>query len=149
MGYGGPPLANYGQRLGGWIIDWLILLIPCGLVSVATDSIHTHNGATGSGFNVGMPGSLLSPIIVILYGTLMCGRGRGQTIGMMAAGTRAVNTAGQPIGYPMALWRAVFEWVLAVLLFIPWVIDILWPIWDPQNQTLHDKVSRTVVVQSR
>jgi len=33
------------------------------------------------------------------------------------------------------------------LFFIPWVIDMLFPIWDSRNQTLHDKVSNTVVVK--
>jgi uncharacterized RDD family membrane protein YckC len=97
-----------------------------------------------------MPGALLSPIIVVVYGTVMCGSRRGQTLGMMVAGTRAVRAStGEPIGYLAALWRAVFEWVLVVLLFLPWVIDVLFPIWDPRKQTLHDKVSGTVVVQRR
>ena len=35
-----------------------------------------------------------------------------------------------------------------VLLFIPWVIDMLFPLWDPMRQCLHDKVSRTIVIQA-
>ena len=27
------------------------------------------------------------------------------------------------------------------------LLDLLWPLWDPRNQTLHDKVARTVVVR--
>jgi uncharacterized RDD family membrane protein YckC len=30
---------------------------------------------------------------------------------------------------------------------VPWIVDMLFPIWDPMNQTLHDKVSGTVVVR--
>jgi uncharacterized RDD family membrane protein YckC len=141
-------LANYGQRLGGWLLDWLILLIPSLLISAVTHSLHTYHNSTGAGFHVGMPGALLSPIIVVIYGTVMCGGRRGQTLGMMVAGTRAVKAStGEPIGYPAALGRAVFEWVLVVLFFLPWVLDVLFPIWDARNQTLHDKVSGTVVIQ--
>jgi hypothetical protein len=28
------------------------------------------------------------------------------------------------------------------------LIDMLFPLWDPKNQTLHDKATRTIVVQS-
>jgi uncharacterized RDD family membrane protein YckC len=145
-----PILANYGQRLGGWLLDWLILLVPSVLVSALTHSIHTHHSVGSSSFNIGMPGSLISPVIVVIYGTLMCGNRRGQTLGMMVAGTRAVRAStGEPIGYLAAFGRAVFEFVLAVLFFLPWVLDVLFPLWDPKKQTLHDKVSGTVVIQRR
>ena len=47
-----------------------------------------------------------------------------------------------------AFARALLEYVLALVLFIPWVIDMLFPLWDPMNQTLHDKATRTVVIKS-
>ena len=31
----GPALADYGSRLGGWLIDWLILLVVCGVISAS------------------------------------------------------------------------------------------------------------------
>jgi len=31
-------------------------------------------------------------------------------------------------------------------LFFPWVLDVLFPLWDAKNQTLHDKVAGTVVI---
>ena len=37
--------------------------------------------------------------------------------------------------------------LLAVLFVIPWIIDMLWPLWDDRNQTLHDKVVGTVVLR--
>ncbi len=147
MGPAQPVLANYGQRLGGWLLDWLILLVASLMVSALTHSLHTYHSSTSAGFFIGMPGALLAPILVVVYGTLMCGSRRGQTLGMMVAGTRAVKAStGEPIGYPAALGRAVSEWLFFVLLFLPWVIDVLFPTWDPRRQTLHDKVSGTVVI---
>jgi uncharacterized RDD family membrane protein YckC len=66
---------------------------------------------------------------------------------MMIVGTRAVRLAtGRPIGYGAALGRAAFEELMAAIFFVPWVVDVLFPLWDPMNQTLHDKVSGTIVV---
>jgi uncharacterized RDD family membrane protein YckC len=153
----GPPLADYGLRLGGWLIDWLILLVICGVISALTHSFHYSHVATNfngfssdnRNFRWGMPGALLSPLIVIAYGTLMCGSSRAQTLGMMVTRTKAVKvSSGAPIGYPAALGRALFEWLLAVIFFLPWVLDMLFPLWDSQKQTLHDKVSGTIVIRA-
>jgi uncharacterized RDD family membrane protein YckC len=154
----GPALANYGQRLGGWLIDWLILLVVTLLLSAVTHSFHYSHLVTNYGngsstdvhFAWGFPGSLLSPLVIVLYGTLTCGSRRGQTLGMMVAGTRAVKVGtGAPIGYGAALGRALFEELMAALLIVPWVIDQLFPLWDDRNQTLHDKVSGTLVVRTK
>jgi uncharacterized RDD family membrane protein YckC len=154
--YAGPQLANYGLRLGGWVIDWLILLVVCGVISAVTHSFHYSHVATNvngfysdnRSFRLGMPGALLSPLIVVVYGTLMCGSNRAQTIGMMVTGTKAVKlSTGAAIGFPAALGRALFEWLLAIVFFLPWVLDMLFPLWDPRNQTLHDKVSGTIVIR--
>ncbi len=154
--YAGPQLANYGARLGGWLIDWLILLVVCGVISGLTHSFHySHFATNGNGFSSnnsnfrwGMPGALLTPLIVVLYGTFMCGSRRAQTVGMMVAGTKAVKlSTGAPIGYPTALGRALFEWLMIAVFFFPWVLDMLFPLWDPKNQTLHDKVSGTIVIR--
>lgn len=154
---GGPPLADYGQRLGGWLIDWLILLVICGVLSAITHSFHYSHVATNfngfssnnRSFRWGMPGVLLSPLIVVAYGTLMCGSGRAQTLGMMVTKTKAVKiSTGAPIGYAAALGRALFEWLLAAAFFLPWILDMLFPLWDPKKQTLHDKVSGTIVIRA-
>jgi uncharacterized RDD family membrane protein YckC len=150
----GPLLASYGQRLGGWLIDWVILLVVASLISAVTHSIHyTHISTTANGthwnFRWGMPGALLGPLIIVVYGTLMCGNKRAQTLGMMVAGTKAVKAStGAPIGYPAALGRALFEWLMAAIFFFPWVLDMLFPLWDAKKQTLHDKVSGTIVVRA-
>jgi uncharacterized RDD family membrane protein YckC len=151
-----PPLANYGARLGGWLLDWLIvgaISIPFLLLfhAIAHNTTFTSINGTathGTNFHIGTKGILIQAVIVLVYGTLLCGSKRGQTIGMMAVGTRAADIAtGAQIGYPRAFGRALFEYVLALALFIPWVIDMLFPLWDPMNQTLHDKATKTIVVK--
>ncbi len=68
---------------------------------------------------------------------------------MMAVRAKAVDAAGGgPIGHARALGRVLFEYLLFVLLFAPWVLDMLFPLWDPRRQTLHDKITNTVVIKA-
>lgn len=152
----GPPLASYGARLGGWLLDWVIVGVfsaPFLLLFHAINhstTITSVNGTTThtTALHVGAKGLLIHGLVVLAYGTLFCGSQRGQTIGMMVAGTRAVDkVAGSPIGYARAFGRALLEYVLVIALFIPWVIDMLFPLWDPMNQTLHDKATNTIVIK--
>ncbi len=148
------PFANYGRRLGGWLIDWVItsaigaiVLLP--LHAVQQTNTLGVNGSSRFGFSVSPQGILLSALIVIIYGTAFVGSRRGQTPGMMVVRVRAIDAAsGQPIGHARALGRAAFEYLLIWILFIPWVVDMLFPLWDPRRQTLHDKVTNTVVVKT-
>ena len=74
-----------------------------------------------------------------MYGTLLCGSPRGQTVGMMAVGVRAVREGSfEVLGYGRALARAVVEGVLRLVdLFIfflglIWLLDMLFPLWDTE-----------------
>jgi uncharacterized RDD family membrane protein YckC len=69
---------------------------------------------------------------------------------MKVAKIKVVNLSDgrTPIGYGKALGRAVLEYVFTLVFFIPWVIDMLFPLWDRMNQTLHDKIVSSVVVKT-
>jgi len=155
-GLGHHNLAGYGLRLGAWLIDWVLLNVVTIPILLVTHALHHTNTTVirnglilhESGYHVTLPGAAFQVAVTLAYGAILCGSNRGQTVGMMLVRTRAVDiTNGGPIGYPRALGRAAFEYLMAILLFVPWIIDMLFPIWDPQNQTLHDKVTRTVVVK--
>lgn len=152
----GSALASYGRRMGGWLIDWVIVGVVSTIVLLpAGGFLHSSNTADANGltthsvsFGVSGWGFVVSALLVIGYGTLLCGSRRGQTLGMMAVRVRAVDpVAFSPIGYGRAFGRALLEYVFALVFFLPWVIDMLWPLWDSQNQTLHDKASRTIVIR--
>jgi len=78
---------------------------------------------------------------------------QGQTLGNMAAGTIVVDAAtGAPVTSGKAWARSAMDVVFRVgtmLFVIPILVDDLWPLWDKQKQTLHDKVAGTVVVKRR
>jgi uncharacterized RDD family membrane protein YckC len=150
------PFANYGKRLGGWLLDWLILLVVniilgaiLNNVHVARFTFHVYNSRTHvtTYEHLSFLNIAVNVLVVILYGGLMCGSQRGQTLGMMAAKTRAVDAqTGGPIGPGRGVWRGAFEYLCFIFIVIPWLVDMLFPLWDSKNQTLHDKVSNTVVV---
>lgn len=152
--FGPSVYASYGARLGGWLIDaiivWIVIYlveIPLRSAKVATITLHSHTGVRSG--RVSVLGLVLEVVIVLVYGAFFCGSTRGQTLGMMAVGVRAVDRdTGAPIGFTRALGRGAFEYLMVFVFFLPWVLDMLFPLWDPRSQTLHDKVSRTVVVRA-
>lgn len=135
---GGPPgggtLAGWWLRVGATVVDGLVLIIPNFI-------LRAIGGSLGGGF--------LSLVLVASYTTILISR-KGQTVGNMAVHTRVVDAqTGGPVSVGKALGRWAAEIVLVILFVIPWVLDILWPLWDRQNQTLHDKIAGTVVLRDQ
>ncbi|MDQ6784111.1 MAG: RDD family protein [Actinomycetota bacterium] len=131
---GQPVLAGWWYRVGATIIDALIVGIPSGVIGAASGSRAVNY--------------VLSAVIGLVYTTLLIG-GRGRTVGMMALGTTCVDAAGgTSIGYGRAFLRWLVGGILGVTV-IGGILDILWPLWDAKNQTIHDKAASSVVVLNR
>ena len=148
---GAAPLASYWARVGGFLLDAVIVAAVYLVVLLPTHSFHAMTRATANHVAVraGVSGgaTLFILVVGVLYSSLLIGL-RGQTIGMMAARIKAIDAnTGNLIGFGRALGRDLFERLLGFLLFIPLVIDLLFPAWDPRRQTLHDKVTNTVVIK--
>ncbi len=78
---------------------------------------------------------------------------RGQTPGKQVLGIRAVRTDGTELGWGMTFVR---EFLVKGLLGgiaqsasfgVSWLLDSLWPLWDKDKQTVHDKIVSTLVVE--
>jgi uncharacterized RDD family membrane protein YckC len=143
--------------VGAWLIDWVITSIVGSIVLIPIHAVHqassTVSGGSGSrpflGVTITNQGALLFILFVVIYTTALTGSPRGQTVGMMAVRAKAVDAAsGAPIGYARALGRVVVEYLLFALLVVPWVLDMVFPLWDSRRQTLHDKATNTVVVKT-
>ena len=78
--------------------------------------------------------------------------GRAQTPGKQIVGIRAVDYAREPLGWGMMFVREflvkglLFGLLYGLTLGIMFFVDNLWPLWDENNQTLHDKVVSTYIV---
>ena len=79
--------------------------------------------------------------------------GSGQSPGKQIAGIRIIRVSGEPSGWSYTFVREVilkglvahFLAIITAGLFI--LVDYLWPLWDRNRQTLHDKMAETLVVQ--
>jgi uncharacterized RDD family membrane protein YckC len=150
------PLAPWWKRLIAIIIDTLILgLAFFVIVLVIAAAVHNTNSTTTNtqpatgrsllGAYVAL--SLIVSIPSAIYYAIMNGSRRGQTVGKMALGI-AVRDAqtGQPIGFWRALGRNLITVVFHALLYVPYILDSLAPLWDGRRQAWHDKVAHSVVV---
>lgn len=167
--YGAPNpatdhLASPGKRIGGRIIDWLILIVVSipvwivafsvlGTTSTTTDSFGNTTGAESS---TGVAGFFLIAIFLSIIPALyeICFVAlKGQTPGAMIVKVKVVRLAdGQIPGWGPAVMR----WVPQLVNFVPCIGSFLtlglW-IWalvnlfnQPLRQTPFDLAAKTVVV---
>lgn len=119
----GKQFADYGQRVGAWLIDLLIVWTIVG---------------------------------IFVNCALMARKGErnGMTLGKQVLKIRVYREDGQPVGFGLGVLR---DFVVRFLLFglvgffflgLPGLLDLLWPLWDERNQTLHDKIVSTYVIRA-
>ena len=140
-------LASWGRRLAALLLDAAIL----GLVVAAT---VLAAGVPADDLRERIQGGETMLLVLLflapeaIYQTAMIGS-RNQTLGKMAVGIQVLDAETRsPIGYPRAFTRWVSTAAMRALFTIPTIIDHLWPLRDPKNQTLHDKLARSVVVRT-
>ncbi len=124
----GVEYASFGRRLGGYLIDGIILLVVAGIPSAIVPSFG---------------GSLISFVISFSYAVLL--NANGGTLGKRILGMRLQNSeTGENIGIGMAVVR----YFVAIVSGLAILIGYLWCIWDPNKQTWHDKAAGSVVVKT-
>jgi uncharacterized RDD family membrane protein YckC len=168
----GQPLAGLGTRFGAWLIDGIIvgivgaaaaspLLITAGRrffdyldttgaldpnnPTPVTDpfAMYTDSGALGPYL-----GALLVILIVRAVYSISFTGWKGGTPGKLMLGLR-VRSWDRPVNatYGQAAKRWLTFDVPAQIVPLYGFLDLLWPLWDPKKQTLHDKWPGTVVVK--
>lgn len=158
---GMPPLADFGKRLAARIIDVIIVAVPLFLIQLAFGTkryvVETNEGEdiseviTRSYSGSGLIMTLISIVAYLGYDWWFTKK-NGQTVGKRAMGLRVamLNDGSVPQSNP-ALARAAVLWLPTLICcFCLWPIALVVSILvdKPYKQGLHDKVARTVVVQS-
>jgi len=155
VGWHGRPLASWGSRVGAYLIDFFILLIPVGILTAIVIGIAA--GSDTGAILTAVLGFLAYLVVAFLYAPLLMARDgehNGQTWGKQAVGIRVVRDSGEGMSFGWAALREIVVKGLAVgiassiIPFIPWLLDVLWPLWDDQNRALHDMVVSTHVVEA-
>jgi len=143
----GLMLAGWGRRAGGTFADGIVMFLPALLVY----SIF----AELDGYSVG---SLCTIVATGAYLVPMWTSKGGQSVGNRVAITRVRDAAtGRRLAGLQAFKRWAFVAIYLAIGIIPGTIpaiaflilvlaDILYPLYDPRNQTLHDKLAGTIVV---
>jgi len=124
-------MAASGSGLVGFIIDVVIVSVIGAVLGGVIGAI------------LGNPGAPTGLLVGLAYVVGM--NANGGTLGKRAVGLRLESDkTGEDIGYGAALIRYIVAFASAIVLFIGY----LWVIWDPKNQTWHDKAAGSVVVTS-
>jgi uncharacterized RDD family membrane protein YckC len=124
------PYANWAQRAGAFIVDYL----PVWILDII-------------GFAIGhVAVSLLIDLVIlayVIYNRWYLGGTTGQSFGKRALNLRLVSEqTGQPIGPLMAFVRDICHILDSLACFVGW----LFPLWDAKRQTFADKIVSTIVI---
>ena len=153
----GRPVASVGKRIGGRLLDTIILSIAVGLLLVGWLARRISDVASGDKIPTGtlILAQAVGLAIGFLYEVPMVAK-TGQTLGKKLAGTRVVRLSdGQVPGWN----TAVLRWIPALVGLLPGAIgsaaglvvgvgSLILLFTDPLRQTVYDKVAKTIVIDA-
>jgi uncharacterized RDD family membrane protein YckC len=160
-------VARWGRRLGGHIIDGILLGIPLAFflydamapylagmqaqVDPVTGAVNPAfmqdflGDMTSLQFRIGAIYAALAMVYyIVFHGAL------GQTPGKMLVGVKVVQMDGSDAGWAKAAKRSLinpFAQIVPGVGSLLILLNGLWPLWDEKRQTLGDKVAGTLVVE--
>jgi uncharacterized RDD family membrane protein YckC len=159
-GYAAPPapvpggrLAGMGARLGGLVLDSIIIAIPTIILGALFGGFHSSRSCDAFGsctnsynFSTSLTVDLVALILSLGYVAYFVGV-KTQTPGHRAAGIRVVDVnTGAPIGPGRAMLRQFVLGITGAICTIGY--------WSPffdntRRQGWHDKASTAVVIPSK
>ncbi|NHB85696.1 RDD family protein [Tessaracoccus sp. HDW20] len=176
--YGQPPLADtglapFGRRLGGFVLDFIIVYILATVVFALTgvdqrmagemqrwlDALALWAEGNGAG-QIPMPAtalwtalavaSLINIAIYAIYRTVLLGT-MSATLGQLALGLRTVKV-GEPVTSKLGWGTAAVRGIVGAILYQHLVIGFvngIFAAFTSNRQTLSDMISRTQVLRTR
>jgi uncharacterized RDD family membrane protein YckC len=145
--WAGAPLSGWWRRVGAYVLDAIftaiVSWIGLGLLFGGSEVIGVILFVAGF-------------VVAFLYFPLTMmreGEHNGQSFGKQILGIRVARDDGQAVTFGWALLRQfvviylLFQVVGGFLFGIPWLIDVLWPLWDSTNRALHDMIVRSHVLR--
>ena len=124
----GVEYASFWRRLGGYLLDVIIVGVVTTIVSIIFQSVL---------------GSFVGFLAAITYYVVL--NANGGTWGKRALGMRLENAeTGEDIG----VGSATVRYIVAIASALALLLGYLWCIWDERNQTWHDKAAGSIVVRT-
>jgi uncharacterized RDD family membrane protein YckC len=87
-------------------------------------------------------------LVAGLYNKVYLVSKRGYSIGQGLMKLRVVDAQGNNITMQTSIIRLLATVGLGFVPIVGGLLDLLWPLWDPQRQTLHDKAVGTFVIKT-
>ena len=144
-------LAEPGLRIAAAVIDFLVrlgILIVCAGVGLLGFFVNNETGELSFGFGF-IAGMLVANVV---YTPVMLARTNGQTVGHRATKTRVVMADGSRMSGGRGFVREalvkgiLIEGVGIFTFYVLALVNYLFPLWDRNNEALHDKLCRTRVM---
>jgi uncharacterized RDD family membrane protein YckC len=145
--------ATFGQRLGAYLIDMVILVIAGSLLTAIIFSIPLLVGGVTGGIDEPAAGGLamLTSILFFVLSLVLqfCYFGyfwstRGRSIGMGLLNIRVTSQDSNNLSFFMAGLRGSVGYYISSIVFY---LGFLWMLFDPAGETWHDKIFRSQVWQ--
>ena len=148
--------AEWWQRMLAFIVDQIVVWLPTALVltivgaAVGPGTVDPFTGdIDSSSRNALLLVTFIACYFVFIpaYFALSHGGESGATLGKRLLKIRVADVQD---GSRVGVGRAFLRWIVAGLfwtfLYVPGILNLLWPLWDPQRQSWHDKIVNSVVV---
>lgn len=138
-----PRYAGFWIRVGAYIIDMLVLLIPNLLISVLVELGFTGQVTFDSGrSDVELVDNVLTIVVDWLYFSLMESSTLQASLGKMACGLKVIDAGGSALSFGRASGRYFAKILSAIILCVGFMMAG----WTQRKQGLHDMVAATYVV---
>jgi uncharacterized RDD family membrane protein YckC len=134
-------LAGPLPRLGAYVVDYVVGVVPAAFFFALGIASGMDPPSTAFAIVV-LPLSLLLGLL-FWPGYYIAGYALGTTAGCLIFRLRITTERGERPG----LTRGFARWAVSMLGQYLWYVGYFWAIWDPKQQTWHDKAAGTVVVK--
>ncbi|WP_327357792.1 RDD family protein [Streptomyces sp. NBC_01304] len=136
-----PPLAHWGQRVGAYLLDIVIIAGP--MYAVGGIGIAVSDDPDGEVVGILFLIGFLYTLGMAIFQLRQEGK-TGQTIGKKVLGISLRREFdGSTLGFGMAFVRKLAHFLDGLPCYLGW----FWPLWDSKRQTFADKVCNTVVIK--
>jgi uncharacterized RDD family membrane protein YckC len=137
--------ASFFRRLAANCIDGLILMVIGVAISLSLGRNPFEATAKTTGaIYLAVADYSITLIVSTLYILIFWLKYNGQTPGKRAMHIKIIKEDGSPLDWGVAIIRYIGYFVS----WIPLCLGYLWAIWDSRKQAWHDKIARTLVVES-
>jgi uncharacterized RDD family membrane protein YckC len=136
--------APFLLRCGALLVDYL-LIIAAPVIFLFAGRFFGQDGSALINGELSNAGWLVAMIVTVANLVLLPAVA-GQSVGKMFAGIRIVRIDGSPASVRSIVFRQTIGYITAVITF---GLGFFFAAFSPSGRSLHDLISRTVVIRGR